>query len=66
MSITSWLSFRAAGPPEASLSARACLRLPGASASFGQSAAWAALAPQAISGLTDRQTDRETHGLFST
>ena len=36
---------RSAGVPEAVFSARACLRLPQASASPGQSAAWAALAP---------------------
>ena len=35
---------RPAGSPEAPPSARACLRLPRASASLGQSAAWAALA----------------------
>ena len=38
---TRWLlSLRPAGAPEASLSARACLRLPRASASLGQSAGW--------------------------
>eukprot|EP00964_Phaeocystis_antarctica_P037226 scaffold21268_cov60-Phaeocystis_antarctica.AAC.1 len=35
---------RPAGSPEAPSSARSCLRLPRASASLGQSAAWAALA----------------------
>ena len=35
---------RPAGSPEAPFSARSCLRLPRASASLGQSAAWAALA----------------------
>eukprot|EP00964_Phaeocystis_antarctica_P025385 scaffold14265_cov58-Phaeocystis_antarctica.AAC.4 len=35
---------RPAGSPEAPFSARPCLRLPRASASLGQSAAWAALA----------------------
>eukprot|EP00964_Phaeocystis_antarctica_P031389 scaffold17765_cov71-Phaeocystis_antarctica.AAC.5 len=38
------LSLRPAGAPEASFSARSCLGLPGASASLGESAAWAALA----------------------
>ena len=38
------LSLRPAGSPEASLSAGACRRQPGASASLGQSAAWSALA----------------------
>ena len=38
------LRLRPAGSPEASLSARSCSRLPRASASLGQSAAWAALA----------------------
>ena len=37
--------MRSAVSPEAVFSARACLRLPQASASPGQSAAWAALAP---------------------
>eukprot|EP00964_Phaeocystis_antarctica_P141403 scaffold106435_cov72-Phaeocystis_antarctica.AAC.3 len=46
MSKTSWLSLRPAGSPEASFSARACLRLPGASGSLGQSVGWAALAGQ--------------------
>ena len=39
-----WLRLRPAGSPEAPLSAGPCLRLPGASGSLGQSAAWAALA----------------------
>ena len=38
------LRLRPAGAPEASLSARSCLRLPRAPASLGQPAAWAALA----------------------
>eukprot|EP00964_Phaeocystis_antarctica_P160255 scaffold131735_cov24-Phaeocystis_antarctica.AAC.2 len=37
-------SLRPAGSPEAPVSARACLKLPGRSASPGQSAAWATLA----------------------
>eukprot|EP00964_Phaeocystis_antarctica_P037008 scaffold21143_cov48-Phaeocystis_antarctica.AAC.2 len=37
---------RLTGSPEASLSARSCSRVPRASASLGQSAAWAALAPR--------------------
>ena len=41
---TRWLRPRPAGSPEASLCARARLRLPQAPASLGQSAAWAALA----------------------
>ena len=44
MSRTRLLSLRPAGSLEASSSARLCLRLPGAFASLGQSAAWAALA----------------------
>ena len=39
-----WLRPRPAGSPEASVSARSCSRLPRASASLGQAAAWAALA----------------------
>ena len=46
VSKASWLSLRPAGAPEAAFSARACRRLPQASASLGQSAAWAALAPR--------------------
>ena len=46
MSKTRWCRLRPAGSPEAALSARACRRLPRASASLGQSAAWAALAGQ--------------------
>eukprot|EP00964_Phaeocystis_antarctica_P115945 scaffold79920_cov63-Phaeocystis_antarctica.AAC.1 len=42
MSKTRWLSLRPAGAPKASVGARACLRLPHASAGLGQSAAWAA------------------------
>ena len=38
------LRLRPPGSPEASFSARACLRLPQSSASLGQSTAWAALA----------------------
>jgi hypothetical protein len=41
---TSRLRPRPAGSPEATFSARSCSRLPRASASLGQSAAWAALA----------------------
>eukprot|EP00964_Phaeocystis_antarctica_P160581 scaffold132300_cov60-Phaeocystis_antarctica.AAC.1 len=44
-------SLRPAGPPEASFSAISCLRLPQASASLGQSAAWAALAGYIGRGL---------------
>ena len=40
---TRWLRLRPAGSPEASLSASSCSRLPRASVSLGQSAAWAAL-----------------------
>ena len=39
-----WLRLRPAGSPEATISASSCLRLPGAPASLGQSAACAALA----------------------
>ena len=44
MSKAGRLSLWPAGSPKASLSARACLGLPRAPASLGQSAAWAALA----------------------
>ena len=40
---TSWRGLRLAGAPEASFSARSCLRLPQAPANLGLSAAWAAL-----------------------
>ena len=51
MSRTSWLRLRPAGSPEASLSARARLRLPRAPASLGQSAGWSAQAGFAPIGL---------------
>tara|TARA_B100000795_G_scaffold89561_1_gene65187 strand:- start:543 stop:1208 length:666 start_codon:yes stop_codon:yes gene_type:complete len=44
MSKTKWHILRPAGSLEGPLSARSCLRLPGASASLGRSAAWPALA----------------------
>ena len=53
---TSWLSLPPAGAPQAPLSARPCLGLPQASASLGQSAAWAALA-----GHIGRAFDRVRH-----
>eukprot|EP00964_Phaeocystis_antarctica_P155128 scaffold124113_cov63-Phaeocystis_antarctica.AAC.8 len=48
---TKWLSLRPAGAPEASLGARACLRLPQAPASLGQAAPWAALTRHIGRGL---------------
>ena len=48
VSKTRLLRLRPAGSPEAPLSARACLELPGASASLGQSAAWEAGRPSDI------------------
>ena len=51
VSKTRWLSLRPAGSPEASLSARARLRLPRAPASLGQSAGWSAQAGFAPIGL---------------
>ena len=49
------LSRRPAGGPETSFSARPCSRLPRASASLGQSAAWAALAGHTIPGVFTTQ-----------
>ena len=43
---TRWHDLGPAGAPEAAFSVRSCLRLPRASASLGQSATCAALAPR--------------------
>ena len=58
MSKSSGLSRRPAGAPEAALSARACLRLPRASVSLGQSAFCAALAGQIGLGFDMRGDGR--------
>ena len=49
--IASWLRLRSAGAPEPTLSARSCPRLPRASASLGQCAAWGRADTPAIQGL---------------
>ena len=57
---TSWLRPRPAGSPEPPYYARSCSRLPRASASLGQSAAWAALA--GLSGLVlDIELSEHSH-----